>query len=139
MKVKGLDALVRKLRMMPENIKKDMKDDIRDAADMIVIDSANAAPVDLGFLKNSISNYPKNKGLNYVVRVGANYAPYIEFGTGTEVQVPSELSDYAIQFKGEGKRDINIPARPFFFPAYFKHRNELIKNLRETVKRNLNK
>lgn len=136
MKVKGLESLLNKLRKLPDEIKEDVKADIRDAADSIVMDAGNSAPVDLGYLKNSINNSPKSGGLNYVVRVGAKYAPYVEFGTGTEVEVPNELTQYAAQFKGAGKRAVNMPARPFFFPAYFKHRDELIKNLKNTLKRN---
>ena len=137
--VKGLDQLVRKLKTLPANIRKDTISDIQDAADSIVRDAGNAAPVDLGTLKQSIWNFPRNGGLNYVIRVDAKHAPYIEFGTGTEVEVPTELTAYAEQFRGEGKKDINLPARPFFFPAYIKQRSELIKNLKDTIKSNLRK
>lgn len=115
----------------------DIRADIQDAADLIVIDAGNAAPVDLGYLKNSIRNYPTRGGLNFAVEVGAKYAPYVEFGTGTGVVVPEEVQEYAYQFKGKGEKLINIPARPFFFPAYFKHRDELIKSMQETIKRNM--
>lgn len=133
MKVRGLDSLVSKLRKLPDDIQMDVKADIRDAADSIVMDAGDATPVDLGYLKNSITSSPRRGGLDYVVRVGAKYAPYIEFGTGTEVEIPNELTEYASQFKGAGKITINLPARPFFFPAYFKHRAELIKTLKQTL------
>jgi HK97 gp10 family phage protein len=136
-KVKGMDAFIRKLKKLPAEVQNDIKADIRDAADMIVMDAGDAAPVDLGYLKNSITSNPRKGGLDYVVRVGADYAPYIEFGTGTEVNVPDELKGYAMQFKGQGKKAINIPPRPFFFPAYFKYRDELLENLKDTLKRNM--
>lgn len=137
MKVKGFDAFIRKLKKLPQNVQDDIKADIQDAADLIVIDAGNAAPVDLGYLKNSIRNYPRHGGLDIAVEVGAKYSPYVEFGTGTEVIVPDEIKDYAYQFKGKGDKLINIPARPFFFPAYFKHRDELLKAMRETLRRNM--
>ncbi|RZJ86314.1 MAG: HK97 gp10 family phage protein [Chryseobacterium sp.] len=137
MKVKGFDSLIRKLKKLPNQAQSEVKNEIRDAADMIVMDAGDAAPVDLGYLKNSIRNFPRQGGFNYEVNVGARYSPFVEFGTGTEVDVPEEIKDYAYQFKGGNKRQINIPARPFFFPAYFKHRDELIENLKDMLKRHL--
>lgn len=137
MRVRGFDSFIRKLKRLPQEVQNDIKADIQDAADMIVIDAGNAAPVDLGYLKNSIRAYPTRGGLNMSVVVGAKYAPYVEFGTGTGVVVPDEVKEYAYQFKGKGERLINIPARPFFFPAYFEHRDELIKSMIETLRRNM--
>lgn len=90
------------------------------------------SPVDMGFLRASI-------GMGYVhgkmgaeiwaggqgKGVNVRYAPYVEFGTGTKVVVPTDLKDYAIQFKGKGKRKINQRAQPYFFPAYRISVNEM--------------
>lgn len=44
------------------------------------------------------------------------YAPYIEWGTITKVDVPADLASYAIQFKGRGiKKTGGIEPRPYFF------------------------
>ena len=40
------------------------------------------APVDLGFLKESIDFKFTNGGLTGVINVGADYAIYVEYGTG---------------------------------------------------------
>lgn len=79
-----------------------------------------AAPVDKGALKQSISTQKSGKSVNVVA--AANYAPYVEFGTGgsvdltdmTELGIPES---YAAQFKGKGIREVNLPARPFFFSS----------------------
>jgi len=79
-----------------------------------------AAPVDKGALKQSISTQRSGKSVNVVA--AANYAPYVEFGTGgrvdltdmTELGIPES---YAAQFKGKGIREVNLPARPFFFSS----------------------
>jgi len=79
-----------------------------------------AAPVDKGALKQSISTQRSGKSVNVVA--AANYAPYVEFGTGgrvdltdmTELGIPES---YAAQFKGKGIKDVNLPARPFFFSS----------------------
>lgn len=78
------------------------------------------APVDSGSLKQSIK--AERKGKTVEVIAGANYAPYVEFGTGGSVDLNDMLqlgipASYAAQFKGKGIRDVNLPARPFFFSS----------------------
>lgn len=68
-----------------------------------------------GSLAGSIR--PEKTGeLTVEVVAHKEYAPYIEWGTITRVQVPSELSSYAMQFKGKGiKKNGGIYPRPYFF------------------------
>lgn len=78
------------------------------------------APVDSGSLKQSIK--AERKGKTVEVIAGAHYAPYVEFGTGGSVDLDDMLqlgipASYAAQFKGKGIRDVNLPARPFFFSS----------------------
>ena len=68
------------------------------------------------------------------------YAPYVEFGTGGMVKLDDMLelgipSSYAMQFKGKGIREVNLPARPFFFSSA----RIGFKNLYDRVNRRLNK
>jgi len=79
-----------------------------------------AAPVDKGALKQSISTQRSGKSVN--VLAAANYAPYVEFGTGGSVDLTDMTQlgipeSYAAQFKGKGIREVNLPARPFFFSS----------------------
>lgn len=136
-KIHGLDSLQKKLAALPGQVKQAVIEDIQDAADTIEIKAINRVPVDFGVLKQSIGNEPKNGGLNYIVFVSAEYAPYVEFGTGTEIEVPSELNGYAKQFIGAGVRKVNITAQPFFFPVYFEERTKLIKTLKNSIKKYL--
>jgi len=77
-------------------------------------------PAPTGTLRNSISTQKSGKSVNVVA--AANYAPYVEFGTGgsvdltdmTQLGIPER---YAAQFKGKGIREVNLPARPFFFSS----------------------
>ena len=78
------------------------------------------APVDSGSLKQSIK--AERKGKTVEIIAGAHYAPYVEFGTGGSVDLDDMLqlgipASYAAQFKGKGIRDVNLPARPFFFSS----------------------
>lgn len=74
-----------------------------------------------GFLRASIGvNGYSNTGMAVEVGaggVGVHYAPYVEFGTGSKVKVNADTKEYAMQFKGRGIKEVNLLARPYFFPA----------------------
>jgi len=94
-------------------------------------DAKKNAPVDTERLRSSIHR-TSNK-LNGTVFTNVGYAPYIEFGTGSEVDVPEGLEDYAMQFKGEGKRQVNMPSQPFLFPAWESNKEEYIKSVKKIL------
>ena len=60
-------------------------------------------------------NADKLGGSVYTKRL---YGAYVEFGTGTKVVAPADVSDYAWTFKGKGIRKVNLRARPYLFPAW---------------------
>ncbi len=60
---------------------------------------------------------PQQRGLVQMVGSNKEYAPYVEFGTGALVDVPEGLESYAIQFKGAGIKQVNLPARPALYPT----------------------
>ena len=73
-------------------------------------------------LEKRISITPEISGKTVSVVVNKKYAPYIEFGTGSTVSLDDMLqlgipSGYAMQFKGKGIREVNLPARPFLFSS----------------------
>lgn len=86
-----------------------------------------------GRLLNGISSR-KSGNLQYEITSNADYSAYIEFGTGAYVSVPSELQNYAAQFKGRGVKKVNLPARPFFFPAFYAVKQKLLTNIRNILK-----
>jgi HK97 gp10 family phage protein len=92
-------------------------DKIKSDVSAIVADELNAfgietvamaktlAPVDEGFLGNSIKF--EKKGLSVEIIVAANYAAYLEFGTRAFAaayvsSLPAEWQEFAAQFKGGG-------------------------------------
>jgi HK97 gp10 family phage protein len=81
------------------------------------------APVAQSALKTSIR--AQSKGKTSVVGTDVQYAPYVEFGTGRMVNVPSELQEYAMQFKGAGIRQVNTRSQPYLYPAFFINRERL--------------
>jgi HK97 gp10 family phage protein len=96
------------------------------------------APVDSGTLKQSIK--AERKGKTVEVIAGAHYAPYVEFGTGGSVDLNDMLelgipTSYAAQFKGKGIRDVNLPARPFFFSSARVGFKNLLNRLNGEIKK----
>jgi len=89
---------------------------------------------DMGKLAQSIYEVKISES-DYKVVVGASYGAYVEFGTGKKVQVPTELKEIAIQFKGAGIKQINLQPRPFLYPAFVKGRKQYIKDLKKVLKK----
>jgi hypothetical protein len=79
------------------------------------------APVDKGFLRSSIHQYVNKDGLGGMVYTGRHYAPYMEWGTGSKVKVPSFVKEMfgvdSMEWKGRGIRKVNIPPHPYLFHA----------------------
>ena len=93
----------------------------------------------LGRLVTSYHNRPAvGRKLQGDVFSNLFYAPFIEFGTGTEVfnnpdyDFTAEEKRYASQFKrGPGR---NMPAKPALFPSWDEERPKFIKNVEEVLK-----
>ena len=95
---------------------------------------------DTGNLSQNIKYEANGKTIS--VYASAKYAPYVEFGTGGSVEFTdmSELGipeSYAAQFKGEGKREVNLPARPFFFSSVRIEYKKLLERIGKKINRNL--
>lgn len=77
---------------------------------------------DNGDLRKSIFAETNKTTKSVVIQALAHYAPYVEFGTGGSVDLTDMTQlgipeSYAAQFKGKGIRQVNLPARPFFFSS----------------------
>ena len=95
-------------------------------------------PAPTGTLRNTISAQRSGKTVNVIA--AAHYAPYVEFGTGGRVDLDDMLrlgipASYAAQFKGKGIRDINLPARPFFFSSARVGFQNLLNRLNGEIKK----
>lgn len=102
--IKGLKELQRKLKNIPKSVSKEVDGAMALAANDYRNRAVNDAPVDEGILKNAIT-VERHKELDYEVVSGASWSAYIEFGTKSRVQIPSDLTAYASQFKGKGSGD----------------------------------
>ncbi len=88
---------------------------------MIIYSSAVAnAPVDTSFLKQSIDFMFKDGGMTGVISVGAEYAVYVEFGTGIYATQGSRAKKIPWVYQsdsGEWVTTYGQPPHPFWFPA----------------------
>lgn len=113
--IAGVKELQTKLNNVSKQVRSEVLGEIKDAAQVWARNSQRDAPIDLGKLRQNITaDISPSWGASVISN--ARYSPYIEWGTVTKVDVPGELADYAIQFKGRGLRKSGgISPRPFFF------------------------
>jgi HK97 gp10 family phage protein len=139
---KSINDLLKQLKGKEKDVLDMVRGEVEDALLKIESKAVSKVAVDTGALKQSIQSTPVKQTKTKVsggVKVGADYAAYVEFGTGTRVKVPAELTKYAEQFKGKGVKEVNLQARPFFYPEFFKQRDELPKSIEKTLQTLLNK
>ncbi|AMY05229.1 hypothetical protein CD149_10290 [Staphylococcus condimenti] len=80
------------------------------------------APVDLGFLKESIDFKINDDGFSSVISVGAGYAVFVEYGTGVHSEGPGGSRAHKIPWTykgddGEWHTTYGQQAQPFWNPA----------------------
>lgn len=136
-KLEGFDELLKTFQKVPATVQDDFKIELEDAAKQIQGEAKLAAPVNYGVLRNSIIvDPPLNNGLTWSVSSLADYSAYVEFGTGTHVDVPEGVEEYALQFKGS-KEIPGMHARPFLFPAVFRQTPLLLARLGKSLQKAL--
>lgn len=130
----GFQEVLTKLKKEGGKIGEDIDEVIGTGVVNMEKSAKRLAPYDSGFLRGKISS--RNVAfLEWELVSPQTYSPYVEFGTGGLVDVPKGLEQYAIQFKGKGIKQVNLPARPFFFPSVFAYQVEIVKNIREIIRR----
>jgi HK97 gp10 family phage protein len=132
---RGLAGILRNINAYSRELKRDLTLDVFRATTNIEGTAKSKVVVDTGKLKQSIyhrMDYAKATG-----QVGATefYAPFIEFGTGGNVEIPNGFADFASEFKGAGVRTINRSAQPFLIPAFLEETQKLKEEIKKTVTR----
>jgi hypothetical protein len=89
-------------------------------------------PVDTGVLRQG-NRFMAAKEMYYLIYNDVDYAPYVEFGTGDNVNIPSGLEEVASQFKGKRGIKLNRIARPFFYRAFYEKKAELLENIKKIL------
>jgi HK97 gp10 family phage protein len=129
----GFKEFIDKLNNLPEEIKEEASGYVFDAAHQWEDLAKRDAPVNFGRLRQSITSRMTGE-LSAEITDPIEYAPYVEWGTGTRVSVPSGLQAYALTFK-KNKLTIGRYPHPFFFiqkPLVEAHLLNNLKNLVNT-------
>lgn len=92
------------------------------------------APRDNGTLAQSIRAEQQETPLDWKITAYMPYSAYHEFGTGGLVTIKEDWHDMAAQFRGKGIKEVNLPARPFMYPAFVMGRKNYNKELKEELK-----
>jgi len=100
MKIVGVSKVMAELRAKKKGIDKQIDDITQANAIEMAGDATKRAPEAFGKLKQSI-NYSRVVFLKWKTTVNKEYAGFMEFGTGTKVNVPAEFTDMAATFKGK--------------------------------------
>lgn len=98
-KIKGLPKLVKELTQREKRIWKVTMAVVDKYVTLMVADARQNAPEDMGILKNSIRKEKKDE-FHISFTVGAVYAAMQEFGTGVYMDIPKELEQEALVWKG---------------------------------------
>lgn len=120
MGVTGLESVLFNLEKAHSFYQDKIKIATAEIANEILNEAKTNAPVKYGKLRQSGLAEPINNGMGGKITFSAAYAPFVEFGTGGTVLIPSGWGDFASQFKGKGIRTVNLPPRPYLLPAFIK-------------------
>lgn len=105
------------------------------AALLVQGSAKNKAPVDSGALRQSIrADKAKIQRENVTATVSTNleYAPYVEFGTGSRGQSTNTNTEVEVSYRSDWRGN---KAQPFLWPALRENRNNSIKIIREEVRK----
>ena len=137
--VEGLDALIRRLRSLRTDSDAIIERGLLKAGNKVRNKAVMLCPVNNGELRNSIM-VEKNAPLSVAVGTNKEYAPYVEYGTGT-------MGDHAVQHttkeswsyqdeEGNWHTTHGQPAQPFLRPAV--DRSEITNTIIAEVRRGIN-
>jgi hypothetical protein len=133
-----LNKLNKKIANLKLYSKQGLSTEVGRTAMEIVGRAKGAVRKDTGNLSQQIATETSGKGIDIVSR--AKYSPYVEFGTGGLVDLDDMLklgisADYAAQFKGKGIKEVNLPARPFFFSSARIGFKNMLKRIEKQLKK----
>lgn len=116
----GSRALSSALRRWGNQIEDEIKRIVVETAAVIQTEARARAPVDSGYLRQSIEVEVLNGGLTAIVTVDADYAIYIEYGTGIYAKNGNGNKDGWVFYSekyGQFVFTRGQEAQPFWFPA----------------------
>lgn len=101
--VTGVSDLIQRLTRTGDQGSRIAKASVSVIADMIVADAKRNAPADLGTIRQNIGQNTIQDGEKVTATIfsAAPESAFQEFGTGGKVDVPTEMAEIALTFKGK--------------------------------------
>lgn len=100
-KVLGINKLIQDFKSLSAEAETLSNAIVGQVADRITTAQKQAAPADLGKIRQNLGNVRKGPSL-YEIFSNAPESPYQEFGTGPQTSIPAQWADVAAEFKGKG-------------------------------------
>jgi len=114
----GFGNFERAVNKFEKHLIRQVKRVIAETAEKLVAQAKALAPVADGNLKSSIDVTYAQGGLTAIVRVGAEYAVYVEYGTGIYAVKGNGRKDPWVYFKnGRYYYTRGMKAQPFWNPS----------------------
>ena len=134
MNVFGIDKLIGELKNYSEKVYTNIDNAMQESARNVQRQAIMDAPSDMSTLRRSIQVKPikEETWSGYEIFSLLPYAPYVEFGTGTRVTIPTGYEEYAMQFKGQ-KEIAGMNAQPYLIPNFEMEKANLMANLKKIV------
>ena len=134
MNVFGIDKLIGELKNYSEKVYINIDNAMQESARNVQRQAIMDAPSDMSTLRRSIQVKPLKEETwsGYEIFSLLPYAPYVEFGTGTRVTIPTGYEEYAMQFKGQ-KEIVGMNAQPYLIPNFEMEKANLMANLKKIV------
>lgn len=137
LKLEGIERLHQAIKQKQRDLVEGVDLEIGASITEINAEQKRRVPVDRGFARSSLQPV-KVAPLNWQIvgaGPGSRYLPFLEFGTGGLVNIPTGLEAEAAQFKGRGIRKVNMRAQPFFFGPAFAEWPKLQKRISDMLKK----
>lgn len=116
----GSSKLQHAIERWGNSVLDDAKRAVIDTANLIQGQARALAPVDTGYLRQSIEVEVLDGGLKAVVTVGAEWAIYVEYGTGIYATKGSGNKDGWVYYNEKWGKFVftrGQEAQPFWFPS----------------------
>lgn len=132
LRISNNEFVIQYLRNIQQKTKDALREEIGQSLYTIEANAKIDVPVNTSALRQSIQVELFQDKIGGKVECAENIDPhigaYVEFGTGSMVQIPEGLEAYAMTFYVNGKG--RLPAKPFLFPAFFAEQEDLLYRLK---------
>lgn len=136
--IKGVDSLFKKLNNLDRVFQSGaIERAVQRSCKTVQGEAKLLCPVDKGELRNSISTKVETSSNGVIGKVYTNkeYAPYVEFGTGSKGEASYD-GDISVTYNAEWAGQ---PAQPYLYPALKNNEEVVLKDIRKDIAEEIRK